>query len=71
MKALHVTPDVAAEAEGAVTAQKVTAQVIDGATPALAWLRYCELAARFGAKSTACRSFINALAKLAAAARSA
>ena len=67
--ALHCTLAVEQEAIGALAAQSVVERLQDEwTTPKLAWLAYCEVAARYGKHSPACVGFIGELAKRAAGA---
>lgn len=58
---------IADEAVGAVVAQQAMQAVRHGSPVDLAWLRFIELAAGYGWRSTACRAFITEVTKRAAA----
>lgn len=61
---------IAAEARGSVEAQHVIASIASGdAEPALAWLRFAELACEAGWRTPACRAFPVEIAKRAGAAQ--
>jgi hypothetical protein len=59
----YVDADLVGHCEGAVTAQKTIAEIRDGATPELAWLRFVELATRHGWAAPACRAYVVEISK--------
>jgi hypothetical protein len=61
--AAYLDADLIGHCQGAVTAQKTIAELGDGATTELAWLRFVEMATRNGWASPACRAFVVELAK--------
>ena len=66
--AAFATESVQQQAEGALAAQQAVDRLQDEwTTPDLVWLAMIEVAAKFGWRSPATRSFVHELAKRAAA----
>jgi hypothetical protein len=69
MSVAHLTNRCVEKAIGDTTADRTISEVAaQEAHPETAWLRHAELAAKFGARSVAVRSYVVTLAKRAAAA---